>query len=216
MKQDFFNFESGNNIFFTSDTHFGHENIIHFCKRPFSSVEEMDQKLIENWNSVVGSNDYIFHLGDFCFKGSQYWDRILNQLNGHKFLILGNHDLKNLKDGAMIKFDWVGMQACIQVGGRSIYLNHFPFLCYGGSYRDIDNAVYALHGHTHLSLNEMSGKDINRLKMCFPTQFDVGVDANNFTPISFNDIDNRIREQVAHHQNQYEQFKEYLEYAKND
>lgn len=216
MKQSIFNFDSGDNIFFTSDTHFGHENIINFCKRSFSSVAEMDQKLIENWNSVVGPNDYIFHLGDFCFKGSQYWDRILNQLNGHKFLILGNHDLKNLKDGAMIKFDWVGFQACIQVGGRSVYLNHFPFLCYGGSYRDIDNAVYALHGHCHLSLNSMSGKDIDRLKMCFPTQFDVGVDANNFTPISFNDIDNRIREQVAHHQNQYEQFKEYLEYAKND
>lgn len=216
MKQSIFNFDSGDNIFFTSDTHFGHENIINFCKRPFSSVAEMDQKLIENWNSVVGPNDYIFHLGDFCFKGSQYWDQILNQLNGHKFLILGNHDLKNLKDGAMIKFDWIGFQACIQVGGRSVYLNHFPFLCYGGSYRNIDNAVYALSGHTHLSLNDMSGKDIIRLKMCFPTQFDVGVDANNFTPISFNDIDNRIKEQVAHNQNQYEQFKEYLEYAKND
>ena len=51
----------------------------------------MDQKLIENWNSVVGPNDYIFHLGGFCFKGSPYWDRMLNQVNGHKFLILGNH-----------------------------------------------------------------------------------------------------------------------------
>lgn len=176
----------------------------------------MDQKLIENWNKVVKPSDYIFHLGDFCFKGSQYWDKILDQLNGHKFLILGNHDFRNVKDGALLKFDWVGQQAYITIGGRSIYLNHFPFLCYGGSYRDIDNAVYALSGHTHLSLNSMSGKDIIRLKMCFPTQFDVGVDANNFTPISFNDIDNRIKEQVAHNQNQYEQFKEYLEYAKND
>ena len=51
----------------------------------------MDQTLIENWNSVVGPNDYVFHLGDFCFKGSPYWDKMLNQLNGHKFLILGNH-----------------------------------------------------------------------------------------------------------------------------
>ena len=216
MKQEIFNFDSGNNIFFTSDTHFGHENIINFCKRPFSSVEEMDQKLIENWNKVVKPSDYIFHLGDFCFKGSQYWDKILDQLNGHKFLVLGNHDLKNLKDGPMIKFDWIGMQAYIIIGGRSIFLNHFPFLCYGGSYRDIDNAVYSFHGHTHLSSNSMSGKDIIRLKMCFPTQFDVGVDANNFTPISFNDIDNRIKEQVVHNQNQYGQFKEYLEYAKND
>ena len=142
MKQEIFNFDSGDGIFFTSDTHFGHERIIQFCKRPFTSVQEMDEKLIENWNKVVGPNDYVFHLGDFCFKGSQYWDRILNQLNGHKFLIIGNHDLKNLKDGAMFKFDWVGMQAYIQIAGRSVYLNHFPFLCYGGTYRKIEECVY--------------------------------------------------------------------------
>lgn len=215
MKQEIFNFDSGDNVFFTSDSHFGHESIITFCKRPFSSVEEMDKVLIDNWNKVVGPNDYIFHLGDFCFKGSQYWDRILNQLNGHKFLILGNHDLSRIKDGAMMKFDWVGMQVCISICGRNIILNHFPLLCYGGTYRSIETAVYNLSGHTHLSLNSMSGKDIDRLNYCFPYQYDVGVDANNFTPISFNDVDLRIKEQVVHNQNQYQQFKEYLEYAKN-
>ena len=216
MKQEIFNFDSGEHLFFTSDTHFGHENILHFCKRPFSSVEEMDQKLIENWNKVVGPNDYIFHLGDFCFKGSQYWDRILDQLNGHKFLILGNHDLKNLKDGVMMKFDWVGMQCYITIGGRSIYLNHYPFLCYGGTYRGEKGVVYNLHGHVHLNLNDMSGKDIRRLNWCFPTQYDVGVDANNYTPISFEEVDNRIKEQIAHNQNQYQSFMEYKQYAENN
>lgn len=91
MKQCIFNFDDGTGLFFVSDTHFGHEAILHYAKRPFSSVEEMDQAMIDNWNKVVGPNDYVFHLGDFCFKGSQYWDRILNQLNGHKFLVLGNH-----------------------------------------------------------------------------------------------------------------------------
>lgn len=197
-------------------THFGHENIIYFCKRPFKSVEEMDEALIKNWNSVVDPNDYVFHLGDFCFKGSQYWDRILNQLNGHKFLILGNHDLKNMKDGTMFKFDWVGMQAYITVGGRSIYLNHFPFLCYGGSYRNPENAVWQLHGHTHLNLGDMSGKDIQRLNMCFSTQLDVGVDANKYKPISFAEVENLISEQITNNQNQFQSFNEYLEYAKND
>lgn len=215
MKQSIFNFDSGQGLFFTSDTHFGHENIINFCKRPFSSVEEMDQKLIENWNKVVGPNDYVFHLGDFCFKGSQYWDRILNQLNGHKFLILGNHDFKNAKDGAMMKFDWVGQQAYITVGGRAIFLNHFPFLCYGGSYRDLDRVVYALHGHTHLTINDMSGKDIQRLNTCFPSQLDVGVDAHNYTPISFDEVDNLIKEQIATGQNQFQSFQEYLKYKEN-
>jgi len=211
MRQEQFNFESGSNVYFTSDTHFGHENIIYFCKRPFSSVEEMDQTLINNWNSVVGPNDYIFHLGDFCFKGSQYWDKILNQLNGHKFLIWGNHDEKHRRDGSILKFDWVGYQCKINIGGRDIYLNHYPFLCYGGTYRT-DNYVIAAHGHTHLNINDMSGKDIERLKYCFPFQYDVGVDANNYTPISFIDLDNRIKEQIEHNQNQYQAFKEYLQY----
>jgi len=163
----------------------------------------MDQKLIENWNNVVGPNDYIFHLGDFCFKGSQYWDRILNQLNGHKFLILGNHDLKNLKDGAMIKFDWVGFQACIQVGGRSIYLNHFPFLCYGGSYRDIDNIVFALSGHVHLSPYSTSGKDIDRMKNnMLWSQYDVGVDANNFISVSAESVFKNIEYYYENNTNQ--------------
>jgi calcineurin-like phosphoesterase family protein len=56
------------NIFFTSDTHFYHTNIIKYCNRPFSSVEEMNQKLIENWNNTISEHDTIFHLGDFMFK----------------------------------------------------------------------------------------------------------------------------------------------------
>ena len=60
-------FKSGENIFFTSDTHFGHTNIIKYCKRPFNSLEEHDETLIKNWNNKVGENDIIFHLGDFAF-----------------------------------------------------------------------------------------------------------------------------------------------------
>ena len=57
----------GDKVFFTSDTHFYHANIINFCKRPFANVETMNEALIENWNAVVGANDIVFHLGDFCF-----------------------------------------------------------------------------------------------------------------------------------------------------
>ena len=59
----------GNKVFFTSDTHFYHANIINFCKRPFANVETMNEALIENWNAVVGVDDIVFHLGDFCFGG---------------------------------------------------------------------------------------------------------------------------------------------------
>ena len=193
MEQKTFKFDEGSRIFFTSDTHYGHENIIHFCKRPFASVKEMDAYLIDRWNNVVGPNDYIFHLGDFCFKGSQYWDNILNQLNGHKFLIIGNHDEKNLRDGAMYKFDWVGFQAIVLIGSQKIYLNHHPFLCYGGTYHD--NPTWQLFGHVH-SGPGANGKDINRMQYLFPTQYDVGVDNNNFTPVSFEQIKTIIDFQI--------------------
>ena len=72
----------GDRAFFTSDTHFYHANIINFCGRPFKNVEVMNETLIANWNSVVGADDIVFHLGDFCLGGSAEWTNILNRLNG--------------------------------------------------------------------------------------------------------------------------------------
>ena len=80
------------NIFFTSDTHFWHNNVIKFCNRPFSSIEEMNDTIIENWNRVVDKNDIVIHLGDFCFCGSDKFKELVEKLNGRIYLILGNHD----------------------------------------------------------------------------------------------------------------------------
>lgn len=80
-------------VFFTSDTHFGHANIIRFCKRPFENVEEMNEVLIENWNKVVSDDDTVFHLGDFAFGGSNVWKEIIPRLKGHINLIIGNHEI---------------------------------------------------------------------------------------------------------------------------
>ena len=73
--------------FYISDYHFGHSNIIKFDKRPFYSVDEMDRKMIENWNNVVGQDDTVYILGDFCWDTEDRWIEILNQLNGKKVLI---------------------------------------------------------------------------------------------------------------------------------
>lgn len=85
-------FESKANYFVTSDMHFGHKNIIKYSNRPFSSVEEMEEKLIENWNGVVGKNDIVFNLGDFGFCSEVKIKEILSQLNGSQIFIYGNHD----------------------------------------------------------------------------------------------------------------------------
>lgn len=173
--------------FFTSDTHFGHANIIRFCNRPFKNVEEMDEALIENWNLVVSEDDTVFHLGDFAFGGSNVWKSIIPRLNGHINLIIGNHDRKNLRQGYMSSFGMVVPQLQIEIEGNPIYLNHYPFLCYGGSYR----GVWQLFGHVHSGPNA-EGLDISRLKTLFPTQYDVGVDNNDYAPISYEEVKNKI------------------------
>ena len=78
--------------FVISDTHFGHENIIKYCNRPFPSIEEMDKALIKNWNETISNSDTVIHLGDVGFGSKEYIKDIISQLNGKKILIKGNHD----------------------------------------------------------------------------------------------------------------------------
>lgn len=79
-------------IFVTADTHFGHQNIIKYCNRPFMSTEEMDAALIKNWNETVSNKDLVIHLGDFALGSRDYTASIIKKLNGKKYLIMGNHD----------------------------------------------------------------------------------------------------------------------------
>ena len=191
-----FKFEDGSKIYFVSDTHFGHKLIIDFCNRPFASVEEMNYKLIENWNKKVPADGIVFHLGDFAWGGYPFWKSIRDQLNGKIILIKGNHDEKNMTPTAEQElFEHVAYQMKIIIEGRKVYLNHYPFLCYAGVYRDPKGLVYQLFGHTH-SGPGAKGLDIDRLKMLFPTQFDVGVDNCNYEPISWKEVEEKISKQL--------------------
>ena len=185
-------FSREDKIWFTADSHIGHRNIIKYCQRPFSNVEEMNETLICNWNKVVGKNDYVFHLGDFSVGGAAEWTSILDNLNGRIFLVLGNHDMNNVDQGFMRRFEDVAMQMLITIGKQRVYLNHYPFLCYGGAYR----GTWQLFGHVHTS-SCMSGLDGPRLQMLFPRQYDVGVDNNNYTPISFEEVEVKIQIQIT-------------------
>lgn len=180
------------NLWFTSDTHFNHSNIIGFCNRPFANVEEMDAELIRRWNEVVPSDGIIFHLGDFAYGGSSIWNDRLSQLNGKKYLILGNHDLKNIEPGFTHWFEQVTQQKTIQVGGQTLILNHNPFLAYGGAFRD----VWQLFGHVHSGPRSRSGLDVPRLNYLLPRQYDVGVDNNDYRPVSFAEVKAKIEDQI--------------------
>src|SRR3990167_10184368 len=104
-------FSEEKTIWFTSDTHFNHTNIINYCNRPFvfdgtPNVQSMNQALIEHWNANVSSSDVIYHLGDFSFGTKKQASDILHMLNGYKVLIKGNHD-RSLSSMKEIGFDLV-------------------------------------------------------------------------------------------------------------
>ena len=156
----------------------------------------MDEGLIQNWNRVVGKDDLVFHLGDFAFATNGRWKELIDRLNGHIHLILGNHDVVRWpRDKTMELFDSVSHQMIIKIDGRTVYLNHYPYLCFGGAWRGPEHAVYQLFGHIHSGPN-CEGADTDRLVNLFPYQYDVGVDNNNYTPVSWEQVKEIVQKQV--------------------
>lgn len=190
-------------IWFTSDLHISHRNIIRFCNRPWETTEEMDEALIEGWNSVVGEDDLVFDLGDFAFAPNSKWKETLERLNGHHYLVLGNHEITRWPgDKIMELFERVENQMLLKIDGRFVYLNHYPLLCYAGVYRGKQGLVYQLHGHVHLSKVHNEGKDFERMSYSLPTQYDVGVDFNDYKPISWEEVCEKINYQIENNTNQ--------------
>ena len=156
----------------------------------------MDEALIERWNSIVKPDDIVFHLGDFAFATNGRWKELIDRLNGHIHLILGNHDVVRWPgDKTMELFDSVSHQMILKIDGRTVYLNHYPYLCFGGAWRKPEYAVYQLFGHVHSGPN-CNGADADRLINLFPYQYDVGVDNNNYTPVSWQQVQEIINKQV--------------------
>jgi len=86
-------------IYFIADTHFNHENIIKYCDRPFSNAKEMNEYIIQKWNSVVKEDDIVYHLGDVGFGTTEMLKELINRLNGTKILLRGNHDFERGVNG---------------------------------------------------------------------------------------------------------------------
>ena len=164
-------------IWFTSDTHFGHNNIIYYDKRPFKTIAEHDRELITRWNSVVSLDDEVYHLGDFCLHRSrEIVDSILSQLNGIKMLVKGNHDSKAVTKSPHWLF--VTHYHEMVVDNQHICLQHYRKM----KWNKDNEGSWMLHGHSHGA----SSAAYNIL--------DIGTMLWNYTPISFEMVRSGMKE----------------------
>jgi len=175
------------NYWFTADTHFDHLGALKF--RPmFESVQEMNEHIIEKWNGSVKKGDHIYHLGDFGFFKADRMLIIKHRLNGDIHLVKGNHDDK-LRPFEKALFTSISDLRYIKVNKQKIMLCHYAMK----TWRSSHNGSWHLYGHSHGNLAD----DINSLSL------DVGVDCNNFTPVSFDEIKQRMEKKtfvpIDHH-----------------
>ncbi|MEE0858767.1 MAG: metallophosphoesterase [Acutalibacteraceae bacterium] len=156
-------------IFFIADLHFYDKNIIHYENRPFNSVEDMNNKIISNWNKVVLDNDFVYIVGDFGAENNEA--EILNKLNGTKYLIKGNHDT--------FSNEYYRNSGFTEVYNLPIILNNFWILSHEPIYVN-NNMPYAnIFGHIH---NSPLYKDYSSHHFC------VSAERIDYTPISFEEI----------------------------
>jgi calcineurin-like phosphoesterase family protein len=193
-------------IFFTSDWHVGHANVIRFDNRPFKDLDHMHRVLINNYNSCVDDDSVCYFLGDMGLCKSEIVEKVVKQLNGTKVLILGNHD-RNAHSMYSQGFDVVLNAGIFYIADKRFSLSHCPL---PGIYReDVSNMANAektdnwhgerknqmftsydytvdfhLHGHIH------SGPETKDMKpRTTDRQFDVGVRANGYRPVSISQIE---------------------------
>ena len=182
-------------IYFSSDLHLNHKNAIRFTQRPFSSLDQMNRQLIENFNSIVKPKDTLYLLGDVClFREKEKYEieSLINRLNGNKILVYGNHDDPETFEC----YSDVAAYKEIKYHRRKLVLFHYPIVNneWNGGYghgkemgkKNRKNASIMLHGHIHSKGPHYNRE--NRRKDIF--KYDVGVDANDYKPVSINEIFN--------------------------
>lgn len=181
-------------IWFTSDMHFGHRNVIKFCGRPYTDEKEMCEALIKNWNDTVSPNDFIFSLGDFSWwTGRHEVKKLVEKLKGRKYFVPGNHckecmyELVNDPD-----FHECSDTVVLYVRGTEgdprfaehkvfeIVLNHYPLSCW--SHSDYSQC-FQFFGHIHSRHNKALTEFGQHIDMKMGKQMDVGVDRWNYKPV---------------------------------
>lgn len=183
-------------LFFTSDTHFSHTNVIKYANRPFNNAYEMNEAMIERWNSKVSKSDIVYHLGDVAFERDESkFIYILSRLNGEIHLIEGNHDNK-MSSRVKKQFQSISPMKEIKIadpdgwgGNQHITLCHYALRVWNKSHF----GSFSLFGHSHGSLKD----DPNALSL------DVGVDCWDFYPVEYAQIKERMKKKnfkpIDHH-----------------
>ena len=179
------------NIFFTSDTHFCHDRGFLYEPRGFSSIEEHDETIIENWNKTVKSEDVIYLLGDSMLNDNDKGIQCLNKLHGLILFIRGNHDsderiyriyheCPNIVFVANGSENFCVVAALKKFKGYNVYLSHYPtYTSYIENMAPLKHHLLNLHGHTHSK---------NKFYQDIPFMYNVALDAHNNTPVSFDEI----------------------------
>lgn len=164
------------NIFTISDTHFNQSAIIKFGQRPFKCVKEMNDTLIDNWNSKIEEGDLVVIVGDFIFEGIYQVEDILKRLKGRKILIKGNHDtnsrIKKIK--SVTDSVYICKKLIINRNGKRILFSHKP------TKRAVNKFDINIHGHHHRKLR---GANLPEFRY-----YNAAVEFNNFTPINIEDV----------------------------
>ena len=167
-------------IYFTADTHFGHENVIKFSNRQFENLVEMEKVLTENWNARVRPDDDIYIVGDFAWRARHdHIMKCIKQLNGRKHLIMGNHDRKYMDfDDYRAAFVLIDKSTEIFLDKQRIILCHYPM----AEWHQYHRGSYHIHGHIH------NRKDDAFYYLRDKNALNAGVDINHYMPVTFEEL----------------------------
>ena len=191
-------------IWFTSDTHFCHNQGFLYEPRGFTNVDDMNEAIIENWNKMVKPHDIVYHLGDTMLNDNAKGVECFKRLNGEIFLIWGNHDTENrtntLFEACRNKMNGGWYAFMIKQGKQSIYLSHYPTLTANYDDKHFNQHVINLHGHTHQHTNWLHADN--------PFMYHVGVDSHNCAPVHIDEVITDIRNRWMQFEPLYEKYKE--------
>ena len=178
-------------VYFTADLHLGHANIIGHCNRPFPSVEEMDRVLLQNWSDRVRPMDTVYILGDCIFRSKAPAADYLEQMPGHKHLIVGNHDAGWMKKTDLGRFfESVSRMTEIHEGGHRLVLCHYPMM----TWNNVGHGSYHIYGHIHNNTRDFYWPLLRQMDHAL----NAGVDINGFRPVTLPElIENNARHRAA-------------------